>query len=81
MIFLFFYYCICAITLVEYVVQLLSLWAVVLSHHITRYIHTFTQIHIGPQNSRLWPLCKSANVGIVAENIVEIYWQEIPVYC
>jgi hypothetical protein len=44
-----------------------------LSHHITRYSHTLTQIHIGPQNSCRWPLCKSANVDIAAENIAETY--------
>jgi hypothetical protein len=34
---------------------------------------------MGLQNSRRWPLCKSANVGIAAENIAQTYWQEIPV--
>jgi hypothetical protein len=63
-----------------YVVQSLRSWTVVLSHHITRYSHSLIQIHIGPQNSRRWPLCKSANVDIAAENIAETYWQEIPVW-
>jgi hypothetical protein len=57
------------------VVESLSSWNVVLSHHITRYSHTLTQIHIGPQNSCRWPLCKSANVDIAVENIAEAYWQ------
>jgi hypothetical protein len=35
-------------------------------------------IHIDPQNSCRWPLSKSANVDIAAENIAETYWQEIP---
>jgi hypothetical protein len=39
-------------------------WTMVLSHHITRYPHALTHIHILPQNSRHWPLCESANVGI-----------------
>jgi hypothetical protein len=52
-----------------YVVQSLSSWTVVLLHFITRYSHTFTQIRIDPQNSQRWLLCKSANVGIAAENI------------
>jgi hypothetical protein len=58
-----------------YVVESLSSWNVVLSHHITRYSHTLTQIHIGPRNSYRWPLCKSANVDITVENIAETYWQ------
>jgi hypothetical protein len=48
----------------------------VLSHHITRYSHTLTQIHINPQNS--CPLCKSANVDIAAKNNAETYWLDIP---
>jgi hypothetical protein len=38
------------------------------------------QIHIGPQNSCRWPVCKSANVDIAVENIAETYWQEIAVW-
>jgi hypothetical protein len=52
---------------------------VVLSHHITRYSHTLTHIHILPHNSHHWPLCKSANVGIAARNTAERYLQEGPV--
>jgi hypothetical protein len=54
-------------------------WTVVLPHHITRYSHTLTHIHILPQNSRRWPLCKSANIGIAAGNTAEKYLQEGPV--
>jgi hypothetical protein len=52
----------------EFIVLLQSIisWTVVLSHHVKRYSHTITHIHIHPQNNRRWPLCKSANVGIAA---------------
>jgi hypothetical protein len=68
----------CIMYISIYVVQSLSSWTVVLSHHISRYSHTRTQIHIDPQNSCRWLLCKSANVDIAAENTAETYWQEIP---
>ena len=58
-----------------YVVDSLSSWNMVLLNHITGYSNTLTQIHIGPQNSRSWPLCVSANVDIAAGNIDETYWQ------
>jgi hypothetical protein len=59
--------------------QSITSWTVVLSRHITRYTHTLTHIHIFPQNSRRWPLCKSVNVGIAAWNTAEKYLQEVPV--
>jgi hypothetical protein len=46
---------------------------------ITRYTHTLTHIHILPQNSCRWSLCKSANVGVAAGNIADKYLQEGPV--
>jgi hypothetical protein len=54
-------------------------WTEVLSHHIKRYSHTLTHIHIHPQNNRRWPLCKSANVCIAAGNTAETYLQEGPI--
>jgi hypothetical protein len=53
---------------------------VVLSHHIKRYSHTLTHIHIHPQNNHHWSLCKSANVGIAAGNTAEKYLQEGPIW-
>jgi hypothetical protein len=44
--------------------------------YITRYLNTPTLINTLPQNSRRWPLCKSANVGIAVWNISERYLQE-----
>jgi hypothetical protein len=55
-------------------------WTVVLSHHIKRYSHTLTHIHIHPQNNRRWPLCESANVGIAAGNTAERYLQDGPIW-
>jgi hypothetical protein len=54
-----------------------NLWTVVLSHHVKRYSHTLTHIHIHPQSNRRWLLCKSANVGIAAGNTAERYLQRI----
>jgi hypothetical protein len=61
------------------ILQSIISWTMVLSHHITRYSHTLTHIHILPQNSRHWPVCKSANVGVAAGNTAERYLQEGPV--
>lgn len=41
--------------------------------------HTLRQIHILPQNSFLWALCKPANIGTALGNSGEIYLQEDPV--
>jgi hypothetical protein len=37
-------------------IQSIISWTVVLSHHITKYSHALTHIHILPRNSRHWPL-------------------------
>jgi hypothetical protein len=64
----------------SYYYSQIILGTVVLSHHITRYSHTLTHIHIVPQNSRHWPLWKSPNVGTDAGNTAEKYLQQGPVW-
>jgi hypothetical protein len=61
---------------ISLLLQSIISWTLVLSHHIKRYLHTLTHIHIHPRNNRRWPLCKSANVGIAAGNTAERYLQE-----
>jgi hypothetical protein len=58
--------------------EVVSHMPVVLSQHITKYSHILTHIHILPQNSRHWPLCKSANGGVAAGNTAERYLPEGP---
>jgi hypothetical protein len=42
-------------------------------------VHTVTHIPVFPQNSRHWPLCMSANVGIAAGNTAKRYLLKSPV--